>query len=94
MNDSTDALYMMANQLGEVASAINNNPHDQGFSLHDEIILRVIGGLCSREDFCNITPSYIADYALDVADAVQRKQKQKIAEQVARVKSKLDSHLG
>lgn len=66
---------MQADQLGNLSNAVDNIQTDIGFTLRDEIILRVIQGLCSREDFDGVTPEFIADYALNVAQAVINAQK-------------------
>lgn len=40
----------------------------------EAVVLSVIQGLCSREDFTGMSPTYIAGFALEVAKAINRKQ--------------------
>lgn len=43
-------------------------------TFEEAIVLSVIQGLCSREDYTGNSPGYIAGFALEVANAVVRGQ--------------------
>lgn len=70
--DSQD-IAVLAMAIDGVANSIMNMP-EHTFSLRDEIAMKVIQGITSREDYENIDPQFIADFAYAVADACIKKR--------------------
>lgn len=71
MNSGLDGIEYC---LAELVDAVEGNK----WILAERVLMAVVQGVCSREDMLGISPSFLVDFAIQVADSMRVRQEERL----------------